>query len=111
MTSELTARAVGSGDLEVLATPVVLALAEEACVALVAATLEADATTVGVHAVVEHLAPSKVGTTVEVEATLVARDGRDLRFDVVVRDGETVVATIHHRRVEVDRERFLARLN
>ena len=56
-----TAAAVGSGDMPVLATPRVLALAERATVAAVAGALEAGATTVGTRVELDHLAPSPVG--------------------------------------------------
>jgi fluoroacetyl-CoA thioesterase len=51
-----TAAAVGSGEVPVLATPRVLALAERATVAAVAGALEAGATTVGTRVVVDSAA-------------------------------------------------------
>jgi predicted thioesterase len=59
-----TAAAVGSGEVPVLATPRVLALAEQATVAAVAGEIEAGATTVGTRVELEHLAPSVVGAEV-----------------------------------------------
>ena len=56
-----TAAAVGSGDVPVLATPRVLALAERATVAAVAGALAAGATMVGARVELDHLAPSPVG--------------------------------------------------
>jgi hypothetical protein len=56
-----TAAAVGSGDVPVLATPRVLALAERATVAAVARALAAGATTVGVRVELDHLRPARSG--------------------------------------------------
>lgn len=105
-----TATAVGSGDVPVLATPRILALAEAAAAALAARDLEEGETTVGTWAEVDHLAASAVGATVVARAELTGRDGRALAFSIEVRDGDRVVAQLRHRRVVVERERFLARL-
>jgi len=106
-----TARALGSGDLEVLATPRLLAWCEAATVAAVASDLDAASTTVGTRVEVEHLRACAVGTDVDVRASLVHVDGRLLRFDVAATDPAGVLlgrATV--TRVLVDRARFLARL-
>jgi fluoroacetyl-CoA thioesterase len=102
-----TAVAVGSGELPVLATPRVLALAERATVAAVAGALQAGATTVGVRVELEHLAPSLVGADLAVEAVLERVDGRRLAFAVRVRDGGRLVARGMVTRVVVDSGAFL----
>lgn len=107
---EHTAVSVGSGDLPVLGTPAVLALAEEACVEAICDDLPQDQTSVGSWAEVEHLEPSPVGADVRAEATLRGRHGRRLEFVVVVRAGDTLVARVRHRRVLVDRATFLDKL-
>ena len=78
MTEADTAAAVGSGEVAVLATPRVLALAERATVAAVAGALEAGATTVGTRVELHHMAPSPVGAELEVEAVLERVVGRHL---------------------------------
>lgn len=107
VTDDLTAIAYGSGDVPVLATPAVLALAEGACAALLSAHIDEASTSVGIIAEVEHITATAVGRSVAVEATLTGRDGRQASFDVIVRDGDHVAATVRHRRAVVDRERFL----
>jgi predicted thioesterase len=102
-----TAVAAGSGDVPVLATPRVLALAERASVAAVAGALEPGATTVGARVELEHLKATPVGATVEVEAVLERVDGRRLEFAVRVTDGERLVARGWVIRVVVDRAAFL----
>jgi predicted thioesterase len=101
-----TARALGSGDVDVLGTPRVLALTEAATVRAAAALLEPDQTTVGTHVELVHLAPSPVGVTVEAEARLVERTAKRLTFEVrLTQDGRSV-ATGRITRAVVDRDRF-----
>jgi fluoroacetyl-CoA thioesterase len=109
VTDDDTARALGSGDLEVLATPRVVAWCEEAtCAAL---ELEPHQTSVGTRIDLEHLAASPVGAVVTATATVVHTDGRLVRFQVSAQDaGGTLLASGEIRRVVVDRERFLSRI-
>jgi fluoroacetyl-CoA thioesterase len=103
-----TASSVGSGSVDVLATPALLALAEGACCDAVADDLTPEETSVGTWSEVEHLRAVPVGETVCAHATLVGHHGRRLEFTVrVEHDGDTV-ARVRHRRMLVDRERFLA---
>ncbi|AEV82805.1 thioesterase [Actinoplanes sp. SE50] len=104
-----TAQSLGSGDVPVLATPRVLALAEAATVAATARHLPGGITTVGVRAAIDHHAPAAVGRTVTAQAALTRVDGRTLAFDVTVRDGATVIAEVRIDRAIVDRQRFIAK--
>lgn len=109
--AEDTARALGSGDLEVLATPRLLAWCEHATVRALAGELADGETSVGTRIDLAHLRASPVGAAVTVRADLVHVDGRLLRFDVHAEDLEGV--TLGHgqvTRVVVDRQRFLDRL-
>ena len=106
-----TAAAVGSGDLDVLGTPRLLAWAEAATCAAVADELDAASTSVGTRVTLEHLRANAVGDEVTVEAEVTHRDGRLLRFPVTATDGQgRLVGQGEVTRVVVDRERFLARL-
>jgi predicted thioesterase len=106
-----TALALGSGDVEVLATPRLLAWLEAATVAAAAGLVGTDETTVGTRVELEHLAATGVGTRVTVTADLAHRDGRLLRFVVGAHDPEDrLLASGTVTRVVVDRERFLSRL-
>lgn len=107
---EDTASAAGSGDVPVLATPTVLAIAESLCIEAAAGEVAAGETTVGSYAEIEHTRPSPVGARVEVEAALVARRDRQLEFTVAFRQDGGEVAWVSHRRTVVDRERFLDQL-
>ncbi|MEU7778689.1 thioesterase family protein [Micromonospora parva] len=104
-----TAQAVGSGDVPVLGTPRVLALAEAATVAATATGMPSGSTTVGTRIELEHLAPTVVGRTVRAQALLAAVDGRRLSFEVTVSDGDQTVARGRVERILVDRARFVER--
>ena len=104
-----TAQAIGSGDVPVLATPRVVALAEAATVAATAGYLAGGSTSVGTRVELDHQAATAVGRRVTVLATLAKVDGRRLLFDVVVREGEEQVAEGRVERVIVDRQRFVER--
>src|SRR6185436_6916653 len=79
-----TAQAVGSGDVPVLATPRVLALAEAATVAATATKIGAGMTTVGIRVELDHKVASPIGRTVAAVAKLAKVDGRRLLFEVIV---------------------------
>lgn len=114
VTHEDTARVLGSGDLEVLGTPRLLAWCEQATVAAVADGLDEGRTSVGTRVEIAHERASAVGTTVTVTAELTHVDGRLLRFDVVAeQEADGAIAVVGRgtvTRVVVDRERFLRRL-
>ena len=101
-----TAVALGSGDVDVLATPRVLALCEAATVAAVAGALDPAQTTVGTRVELDHLRPSVVGSHVTATATLVSVDGRRLTFDVAASEAGDVIARGVVVRALVDRARF-----
>ena len=108
---EDTAQALGSGDVPVLGTPRLLALAEAATVAALAGHLPAGSTSVGVRVELEHLAATPVGGRVLVRAELTSVDGRTLGFAITATDraGRTVGGGAITRAV-VDRERFLSKV-
>jgi fluoroacetyl-CoA thioesterase len=105
-----TAAELGSGDVPVLGTPALLALAEGACVAAIRDDMEPGLTSVGAWAEIEHEKPTPVGRAIEAEATLIGHHGRRLEFNVIVRQGGEIVARVRHRRVLVDRDRFLQKV-
>ncbi len=113
-----TAMAMGSGDVPVLGTPRLLALAEAAAVAAIAPGLESGLTSVGTGAALEHKRASPVGAQVVVEAELTEVDGRRLVFRFIARqkppsgrpaDDDAVVGAGTLERVLVDRDQFVRR--
>jgi fluoroacetyl-CoA thioesterase len=113
VTESDTATAMGSGDVPVLATPRLLALAEAAAYAAVAPQLADGLTTVGTSVRLEHRRASPLGTEVVVEAELTEVDGSRLVFGFIARvdgtDDDVVLGAGTVERVVLDRARFIAR--
>lgn len=107
--AEDTAEALGSGDVPVLGTPRVVALAERAAIAALGTALAAGQTSVGMRVQIDHLAPTAVGGEVTADATLEKIEGRRLTFTVSVSDRCGLVAAGRVTRVVVERERFLSK--
>jgi fluoroacetyl-CoA thioesterase len=109
-----TAQELGSGDVPVLGTPRLLALAEAACVAAVAPNLEPGQTTVGTAVSLEHKRASPVGASLEVEAELTRIDGRRMWFNFIAyapsEGDDVVIGAGTLERMLVDAARFLAGL-
>ncbi|MEU6717645.1 hotdog domain-containing protein [Nonomuraea sp. NPDC046802] len=106
---EDTAKKIGSGDVPVLATPRLLALAEAATVRAVEHHLRPNETSVGTRVELEHLAASPLGTHVQISVELTEVDGRRLVFAFEAHDRHAVVGRGTIERVVVDRAKFLAR--
>ena len=101
---------VGSGDLPVLATPVMVMLMENAAMKSVADTIADDETTVGAQVSVSHIRPTPLADTVNATATLVEIDGRKLTFRVIAEDSKGLVGEGTHVRYIVNRERFVSKI-
>lgn len=105
-----TASTMGSGDLEVFATPSMVALMENAAMRAVAAALPEGSSTVGSEMNCSHIKPSKVGATITATAVLTEVEGRKLTFTVGAVDEQGIIGEGVHVRFVVDRERFMAKL-
>ena len=110
VTDALTAKSLGSGDMDVLATPAMVALMENAAMMAVAPELPRGMTTVGGHIETSHLRPSKVGAKIEAKAVLEKIDGKKLFFAVEAMQDGNVIGQGKHLRFIVDRDKFLSRL-
>ena len=106
---ENTARTVGSGGLDVLATPALAACMERAAFTSVQPLLPEGQTTVGVRLSLEHTAATPVGGAVRCESRVTAAEGRRLTFEIVACDGAGEIGRAEHERVIVDGARFLAK--
>jgi fluoroacetyl-CoA thioesterase len=105
-----TARQVGSGSVDSLATPEMIRLMEMAAVAAVGPHLPPGTTSVGTHVDARHLAATPVGMTVTVRAELTGVEGRRLTFHVTAHDDVGLVGEGIHTRVVVDVTQFEGRL-
>lgn len=111
VTAANTALVMGSGDLEVFATPSMVALMEHAAMTAVAPALPEGSTTVGAEMNTTHIKPSGLGASVTATAILTEVDGRKLTFNVGARDAEGLIGEGVHVRYVVDRVRFMAKLS
>ena len=111
VTAANTALVMGSGDLEVFATPSMVALMEHAAMTAVAPALPEGSTTVGAEMNTTHIKPSGLGPSVTATAILTEVDGRKLTFNVGARDAEGLIGEGVHVRYVVDRARFRAKLS
>jgi predicted thioesterase len=110
-----TARELGSGDVDVLGSPRVVAWCEAATLAAVNSGVKDSDVVVGIRISLEHIHPASIGESVTANATVSAADGRIVTFDVeLVRNddqGGTLLAHGEIVRVVLSREAFQARLN
>ena len=110
VTESVTAIAMGSGDMPVLATPSMMALMENAAMLAVSDHLPEGSTTVGGHIASSHLKPSKLGDTVTATATVTRVDGKKIEFKIEAHCGDTLLGEGTHLRFIVDRAKFMSRL-
>ncbi len=102
-----TAAALGSGTVDVLGSPRLIALCEEACQNALNGHLDAGKTSVGMRVQFDHLQPTPVGAEVLAEAVLKKIDGRRLKFDVSASDAGGLVAAGKITRVVVGLDHFM----
>lgn len=110
VTQQRLATTMGSGNVPVFASPMLVAAMEAAAVDCLDGQLPDGYESVGVHLDVAHSAPTPLGFTVTATATLTAVDGRKLAFDVAAHDGVERIGSGTHSRIIVDTPRFFARL-
>lgn len=106
-----TAISVGSGDVEVFATPMMLALMEGAAAQCLGRFLAEGKTSVGAKIESSHLAATPVGMNVRAVASIVEVEGKKVSFEVEAYDEHGLIGEGTHLRVVVDKERFTAAAN
>ena len=102
VTDAVTAIKVGSGDMPVLATPMMMALMENAAMLAVKDELPEGCTESS------HLKPSKIGDVVKAEAEVTKVDGKKIEFKVSAYSGDVLLGEGTHLRFIVDREKFMS---
>ena len=105
-----TAATMGSGDMDVFATPAMVALMENAAMLAVTAHLPEGSATVGTQMNTSHIKASPLGVTITASAELTEVEGRKLTFAVKAWDEKGTIGEGVHTRFVVDRERFLSKL-
>lgn len=106
-----SAKTMGSGTLNVFATPAMTALMEETAWKSVAPYLEEGSGTVGTVLNVTHDAPTPFGMKVWCESELVEIDGRRLVFTVTAYDEKGKIGGGRHERFIIQNEKFQAKAN
>ncbi len=107
---EHTAPHVGSGEVPVLATPVLINMFEAASLAAVEDLLPEGYQTVGTRLDVRHFAATPVGMGVHAESELISVDGRTLRFRLEARDDREPIGDGTHERIIIKLGRFDQRM-
>lgn len=109
VTADKTAKAMGSGTLDVFATPAMIALMENTAYESVAGELEEGSGTVGTALNVKHVAATPVGMKVTCETELIKVDGRALTFSVKAYDACGLIGEGEHERFIIKNEKFQAK--
>ncbi|ALS00617.1 hypothetical protein ATZ33_04285 [Enterococcus silesiacus] len=105
-----TAKEIGSGDLDVLATPVLIAMVENTAKEYLHKHLAPEETSVGTVIEAKHLRPSKVGATINVKVKVDSQEKTKINFSFEVLDNDQTVATGTHQRAVILTDVFLNKL-
>lgn len=108
--SAVTASARGADFPPAASTPFVLGLAEISCHAAVAEALAPIDITEGRGALIEHLAPSRLGAVLRTTAQVVSAQRNRLEFRLEVYDGDRLVVTVNYSRAVVASTQMVERL-
>lgn len=106
---EDTAKAFGSGELAVLATPRMIALMEEASYKCIADDIDDGSSTVGTFLEIKHLAATPVGMKVRVESEVIEVEGRRIVYCVKAYDETGLIGEGKHERFVIFTEKFVAK--
>lgn len=106
----MTAEKAGNKGVDVLSTPQLVQLVEDAAMACIGPLLDEEQITLGTHIDLEHHKPVPVGFIVRTEVEVVLVDGPRISFAVQVFDEQEPVAEGTHERYVMDRAKFLAKL-
>ncbi len=104
---EHTAKALGSGTLEVLSTPYLVAMVENTCLKEIAEKLSKGQTTVGARMDISHLKATKVGASYTIETQLIKEGRTSYTFTFQVFSQDEKIAEGQHLRVRVNEHEFM----
>ena len=105
-----TAQVMGSGGLEVLATPILVAWAENAAYEMAELCLPDEQTTVGVNINLNHIAATPVGMKVRIKVVLTNIESRRLDFTVEAWDTVQKIGEGSHQRFVVQKMKFMGKV-
>lgn len=110
VTPEMSAARVGSGLVEVFATPMLVALVEQTCLESVLPYLDDGQGTVGTLVNVSHVSATPVGMRVWCESELTEVDRRRLVFKVKAYDECGLIGEGTHERFVIDTAKFMEKI-
>lgn len=110
VTDDMTAKHIGSGSLQVFATPAMVTFVERICRRMADERLPSGQATVGIRVDIRHLAPTPLGGRVRLQAEITAFDGRLIEYQVKVWDDTELIGEGVHLRAIIDEARFLKRV-
>ncbi len=106
----MTAEKAGNKGVDVLSTPMLLQLVEDAAMQCIAPTMGAGQVSLGTHIDLAHLASTPVGLIIRTEVEVIKLDGRRVEFAFSAFDEREKIAEGTHERYLTERTRFLERL-
>lgn len=106
-----TADLLGSGLLEVFATPALVAFVENTCWKSIDEFLEEGQTTVGTNITLDHLKANLPGDEITCFSEIVEIDGKKIVFEFEVKNIDKLIAKGSHTRFIVDSEKFMEKLS
>lgn len=106
----MTAEKAGNKGVDVLSTPMLLQLVEDAAMACLAPLLDAEEISLGTHVDIAHLAATPVGLIVRTEVEVIKAEGKRVEFAFSAFDEREKVADGTHERYITTREKFKERL-
>lgn len=105
-----SAKVYGSGAVDVFSTPAMIAFMEKSAHESIQSLLPEGYTTVGTEVNIKHLKATLIGKQISCQAKLVAVDGWNLMFEVIVSDASSEIGTGTHSRFIVEKKRFIEKL-
>jgi predicted thioesterase len=106
----MTAEKAGNKGVDVLSTPMLLQLVEDAAMACLAPLLDTEEISLGTHVDIAHLAATPVGLIVRTEVEVIKAEGKRVEFAFSAFDEREKVADGTHERYVTTREKFKERL-
>lgn len=109
-TDKDSAISMGSGSVNVFATPSMIANMEKAALLCVENLLPDSQTTVGTRLEINHFKATAIGQEISFKAILISIEGKKLEFEVTASDEQAEIGSGKHTRYIIDKEKFMNQL-